>query len=229
MRDLWGFPWRVLVLSALLHVLLLSLFSHRFVTEAAGVAPRAALHAELRAGMQPSVAQVAVSREPTLAAASRSRRSMPAASTAAPVFPTPISPAPVPAVAQAAEPGGVPQAGATSGPATVAIVPAETASGPDSAGLRQFRLALAGEARRFRIYPDAARRTGLSGTVEVRVAVMAGGAGRFTELAHSSGHALLDAAAVEMVSKAAPLAPLPDSLRGHDFAVLLPIVFEIEE
>jgi protein TonB len=103
------------------------------------------------------------------------------------------------------------------------------AVGPDAAGLRQFRLALAGEARRHRSYPEAARRAGLSGTAEVRVAVAAGGATRSAELSRSSGHAELDAAALEMLSRAALRTPLPDSLRGQDFAVLLPVVFEVEE
>jgi protein TonB len=104
--------------------------------------------------------------------------------------------------------------------------PVET-HGPDAAGLRQYRLALAGEARRFRRYPVAARRAGLSGTAEIRVAVASGE--RSAELSRSSGHAALDDAALEMLRQAAVHARLPESLHGRDFAVLLPVVFEVEE
>ncbi|MBS3934839.1 MAG: TonB family protein, partial [Sulfuritalea sp.] len=83
-------------------------------------------------------------------------------------------------------------------------------------------------ARRVRNYPEAARRDGLTGTAEVRVTVDAR-AGRRTELSRSSGHPLLDAAALEMLRTAAARAPLPESLRGREFAVLLPVVFEVED
>lgn len=105
----------------------------------------------------------------------------------------------------------------------------EAKAGPDAAGLRQYRLALAGEAKRFRRYPEMARRTGLSGTAEVRVVVTAAGGGRQTALNRSSGHASLDAAALEMLRQAVERAELPASLRGQNFAVLLPVVFEVEE
>lgn len=114
------------------------------------------------------------------------------------------------------------------GPAAVALEAVET-QGPDAAGLRQYRLALAGEAKRFRRYPETARRTGLSGTAEVRVVVTAGGAGRQTALNRSSGHAVLDEVALEILRKAADRAELPAALRGQNFAVLLPVVFEVEE
>ena len=117
--------------------------------------------------------------------------------------------------------------------ASIPVVPAaETANppaAPDQAGLRQFRLSLAGEARRFRNYPEAARRAGLSGTAEVRIAVEAGGLARRAELARSSGDALLDQAALEMLRQALTRAVLPVSLRGQSFAVLLPVVFEVAE
>lgn len=103
------------------------------------------------------------------------------------------------------------------------------ARGPDAAGLRQYRLALAGEARRFRSYPNAAQHAGITGTAEVRVTVSAAGATRHADLARSSGHAALDAAALDMLRQAAARTQPPESLRGQDFAVLLPVVFEVED
>lgn len=114
-------------------------------------------------------------------------------------------------------------------PASVALVERSAPSGADADGIRQFRLALAGEARRFRRYPERARREGLSGTAEVRIAVDSGGGTRTAALSRSSGYATLDEVALEMLRKAALRAELPAALRGQSFAVLLPVVFEVEE
>ena len=100
-------------------------------------------------------------------------------------------------------------------------------AGPDAAGLRQYRMSLAGEARRHKRFPEAARRAGLSGTAEVRIAVTS--FDRQAELTRSSGHVLLDNAALEMLRLAAARAPLPEALRGQQFTVLLPVVFEVED
>jgi periplasmic protein TonB len=108
-------------------------------------------------------------------------------------------------------------------------VPSAAEIGPDPAGLRQFRLALAGEARRFRSYPAAARRAGLAGTAEVRVVVDAGGLGRHADLVRSSGHEILDRAALDMLRRAAAQTLLPASLSGQQVAVLLPVVFALED
>lgn len=229
MRDSPGFPWRALTLSVVLHGFLLAALSPWLDGGTSGAAPHTALHAELRAEVASAIAPVAVPREPTFAAASRVLRPVAVIRTAAVAIPLPAPEASPPAVAQPMEPGGIPQAGAAAVPVTVAVASIAATAGPDAAGLRQFRLALAGEARRFRSYPEAARRAGLSGTAEVRVAVEAGVAARSAELIRSSGHAALDAAALEMLGKAAPRTPLPDSLRGQSFAVLLPVVFEVEE
>lgn len=99
----------------------------------------------------------------------------------------------------------------------------------DADGLRQYRLALAVEARRFRRYPARAREASIGGTVEIRVAVAAGGQAQEVELARSSGHELLDDAALEMMKKAVPRATVPDRLRGHVFVVSLPVVFDLAD
>lgn len=98
---------------------------------------------------------------------------------------------------------------------------------PDAAGLRQYRLALAGEARKHKRYPEAARRAGWHGTAEVRIQV--GAHARQAELVGSSGHAALDRAAVDMLRLAAARTELPEALRGRQFTVLLPVVFEVED
>lgn len=95
-------------------------------------------------------------------------------------------------------------------------------------GMRQYRLALAVEARRYKRYPLRALDAGIGGTAEVRIEVADG---RTTEvtLARPSGDASLDAAALDMIRKAAPRAAVPETLRRRSFAVSLPIVFDPEE
>lgn len=195
-----GVPWRAFAGSIALHVLFLGSFVGVPDTEPAGVAPSEPLRAALRSEPDPEPARQSV------------------------------LPAPVAAAAAASPGGGVRASAISERPelANVALAPIHPLSGPDAAGLRQYRLALAGEARRFRSYPEAARRDGLAGTAEVRISVSAGIA-RQTELARSSGHAVLDSSALEMLRAAAASALLPESLRGQEFAVLLPVVFEVDD
>lgn len=199
--------------------------------EPAGVAPAEPLRAALRGEPDPQPAP----RPAPRAAQAPERRPVqpvpaPRIADAVPPAPTLSAPAsPVSAVAAAAaSSGGEVLARATSELANVALAPAEPRSGPDAVGLRQYRLALAGEARRFRSYPEAARREGAHGTAEVRISVGLG-AQRQTELVRSSGHALLDTVALDMLRSAAARTTLPESLRGQEFAILLPVVFEVED
>lgn len=73
-----------------------------------------------------------------------------------------------------------------------------------------------------RHYPSEASRRGLYGNLRLVVALRPDGSVRSTRILQSSGHALLDEAAIRIVHLAAPFAPFPDSLR-HE-ADLLEIV-----
>ena len=111
------------------------------------------------------------------------------------------------------------------------LAPAATAAnaGPDAEGLRLYRLNLAAAARRFKHYPALAADRGLSGRAEVTVAVAANGMAQPPQLASSSGHDLLDAAAIDMIARAVQATNLPQKLRGQAFAIRLPVLFDIEE
>jgi periplasmic protein TonB len=223
-HETCGFPFRAFVLSLALHALVLGALAKLPHDTAATAVP---LHASLRAHAETGGA------EPTLPHErhARQRRLL------APEIPgrDAVSPAQTLArdLAVLKDGDGRASGGGFSDPpiapesVTVALAAPSETRGPDAAGLRQYRLALAGEARRFRSYPESARRAGATGTAEVRVLV-SGAAWRQTELARSSGHAELDAAAIEMLRAAAAQTPLPDSLRGQEFAVLLPVLFAVE-
>jgi periplasmic protein TonB len=62
-------------------------------------------------------------------------------------------------------------------------------------------------------YPDEARRKKLYGSLRLMVAVRPDGSLKGVELLESSGHGVLDNAAIRIVRLAAPFAPFPDELR----------------
>jgi len=76
------------------------------------------------------------------------------------------------------------------------------------------------------IYPLAARRQGLRGTVELHVWIEATGRVRDVQVAGSSSHAVLDDAAVETIRRLGPM-PFPDSLPRRPLLIRLPLVYEL--
>lgn len=110
-----------------------------------------------------------------------------------------------------------------------AAVASGPADGPDADGIRSYRIGLAREARSHRRYPPLALERGWTGTAEIQVDVSRQGRARQILLARSSGHEILDREAVAMMSHAAASAALPDSLRGQEFAVRLPVVFDLAD
>ena len=95
-------------------------------------------------------------------------------------------------------------------------------------GLRQYRLALAREARRSKRYPPVARERGWEGRVEVTVVVGAA-TGPAVSLGRSSGIAVLDEQAVAMITQAVVTAALPESLAGRSFRLSVPVAFSLND
>ncbi len=62
-------------------------------------------------------------------------------------------------------------------------------------------------------YPDEARQQHMYGSLRLLVAISPDGSLKDVELLESSGHEVLDAAAIRIVRLAAPFAPFPDELR----------------
>lgn len=143
----------------------------------------------------------------------------------------------VPQVAAAVEPtnnltayaGASAVQGGSIGPAPAAGAPAPDAGSLDADGIRAYRIGLARGARAHKRYPGIAQERGWAGTAEVRVAVSREGRLRQVLLARSSGYDVLDGEAVAMMSRAAAAAAVPESLRGREFAVSLPVVFDLAE
>lgn len=222
--------------SLLLHVLLLWPAALRPPASET----RAVLQATVRVPQPPRVAEPG--RPPPAPAVSPAPTPAPVLSSPAAPAPVVLSPqplAPPPAMATTTPVTATPAA-ATAPPiarstATAAITASGTSltanatSAETLDGLRGYRLAIASQARRFKRYPAEAKASGWAGSTEVRLEVGAEGQPRPATVARSSGHEALDRAALAMIDAGAARARLPDSLRGREFAVMLPVEFRLDE
>jgi protein TonB len=98
----------------------------------------------------------------------------------------------------------------------------------DADALRNYRIALAAQARRFKRYPAQAMAAGWEGTVEVRLSLPPSGRPS-VELVRSAGQAVLDRAAIAMIDAAAVRVAVPSSLQGKAFTITLPVMFSLED
>jgi len=88
--------------------------------------------------------------------------------------------------------------------------------------LRQFRQRV----QESLVYPLAARRQGLGGTVELDVWLEATGRVRDVQVARSSSHGVLDDAALETIRRLGPV-PFPESLPRRPLLIRIPLVYEL--
>lgn len=228
-----------IVASLLLHLLLLWPTSPRLLTDTAP----ALLHAALRPSPVPpqpppsKSAPRAVAPAPTVAAPSAPvapqalEQSKPASVPQTPVVSAEkaLTPMPPPASPARSAPSSVPARAHTPGAVAATLISEATASGIVLDGLRGYRLAVASQARRFKRYPAQAMAAGWAGSAEIRLEVSSDGQPRDVTVSRSSGHELLDRAAQAMIDAGAQRASVPDSLRGRAFAVVLPVVFNLED
>ncbi len=135
----------------------------------------------------------------------------------------------VPVLQAAPRPESAPTAASVSSTAGGSLVTEANASGEAVDGLRGYRLAVATQAKRFKRYPAQAMASGWEGSADIRVDVGSDGRPRPAAVVRSSGHELLDRAALAMIDAGALRARLPESLRGKSFAVVLPVVFNLDD
>jgi len=79
--------------------------------------------------------------------------------------------------------------------------------------------------RRAKRYPSQARRASLQGTVTIRFTVTRNGSVSGIRLARSSGHQVLDQAALEMAQRAAPMPKFPADIRDSRLSFTVPVRF----
>jgi protein TonB len=142
----------------------------------------------------------------------------------------PAAPA-LPAEPSAAAPSGSSSGASAAAQPTAASPGAGTTrpgSDADTGTLAQYRLALIGAARRYKRYPAQAMDKGWQGKVEIRLVVGANGTIQSSLVKASSGYEILDNQALDMVKKAKPLTPIPAALRGREFTVDIPVIFDLQ-
>lgn len=124
-----------------------------------------------------------------------------------------------------------PQSAVAPAPTTAALATPSTllSEGVSADELRQYRVALAIAARRFKRYPPLARERGWQGSVEVALSSSNSAPRPQLTLSRSSGHVALDEQALAMIEQAAANTLLPEDLRGRNFRLLLPIEFSLDD
>lgn len=146
---------------------------------------------------------------------------------------------PPPVVQPRVEPSVTPPTAVRPAPAPVATAPAPPVVAPqptspkiDEANEDRLKLtygqSISKEIKRYQKYPPPAQRRGWEGTTEVLLQIAADGRVTGITLGKSSGHAILDDEALDMVRRASPLPQAPPELRGRALVVTVPIVFRLQ-
>jgi protein TonB len=145
-----------------------------------------------------------------------------------------VEPEPVLASSSAENSSGQPA------PAQVRPVPQRVggAPGADAAGksgteadagtLDQYRLALIVATRRYKRYPAIAMEKGWQGRVEVRMVIGADGMMLHASIKAGSGYDVLDNQALDMLKKGKTTVPIPLGLRGREFSIDVPVIFNLD-
>ena len=87
---------------------------------------------------------------------------------------------------------------------------------------------LANAIAKYKQYPKIAQMRGWQGTVIADLEIDTKGAVISIKIKKSSTYEVLDNEALEMIKKASPFPAPPESLRGKNFNVLVPISFKLE-
>lgn len=138
-----------------------------------------------------------------------------------PAVPRPSTPA-TPPRGTASRSGGKPAAGDNAGSGGRPAA-ATAGSGP---ALNAYTARIAALLERQKRYPRQAQRLRQEGTVRVRFTVERSGAVVSPRIERSSGHALLDQAALELLRRVSPLPPLPPEL-GARLDLVVPIAYQL--
>lgn len=94
--------------------------------------------------------------------------------------------------------------------------------------LSQYRLAVMARARGFNRYPRDAIENDWQGRSELRLRIAADGGVDSIDVRESSGYAVLDREAIAMIAEAARRVPIPESLRGREFAIEIAVIFSLQ-
>lgn len=124
----------------------------------------------------------------------------------------------------------------TTAPRAIEMPPAETKTAPVNAPPRMvnsnaiptYQQTLLSHLERYKKYPRAARRRVQEGIPHVRFRLDRQGNVLTLQLAQSSGYALLDQEALDMVERAKPLPAIPPEISGATLEVIVPVRFRLD-
>lgn len=94
--------------------------------------------------------------------------------------------------------------------------------------LESYSSLLAKAIAKYKQYPKIAQMRGWQGTVIADLEIDSKGSVVSVKIKKSSTYEVLDNEALEMIKKASPFPAPPESLRGKNFNVLVPISFKLE-
>jgi protein TonB len=94
--------------------------------------------------------------------------------------------------------------------------------------LESYSSLLANAIAKYKQYPKIAQMRGWQGTVIADLEIDSKGSVISVKIKKSSTYEVLDNEALEMIKKASPFPAPPESLRGKNFSVLVPISFKLE-
>jgi len=94
--------------------------------------------------------------------------------------------------------------------------------------IESYSSLLANAIAKYKQYPKIAQMRGWQGTVIADLEIDTKGAVISIKIKKSSTYEVLDNEALEMIRKASPFPAPPESLRGKNFNVLVPISFKLE-
>lgn len=109
-----------------------------------------------------------------------------------------------------------------------ALPDAQALEGVRADAIRQYRVWLAGSARRYKRYPAMARERGWQGTVQAEVVVFPQGGIPQVMLVRSSGRKLLDEHALKTLTQAVSVTAIPDALKSRGARVPILMEFSLE-
>jgi periplasmic protein TonB len=140
----------------------------------------------------------------------------------------PQPPAPAPAPAQSVPAPAAAPTPAVQPPAQQAAGEPPASNAGDAGLVEQYRLALIDAAKRYKRYPAQAMERGWQGKVEIHLVIGADGLIKSATIRTSSSYQILDDQALDMVRKGKPLAQIPAALRGREFSVDVPVIFQLQ-
>ena len=95
--------------------------------------------------------------------------------------------------------------------------------------LELYRYRLVQRGTRLRVYPEEALEQQIEGTASMEIVIAGDGSLRSAKLLASSGHALLDQHALDLLVRAVPLTEIPSALQNKAFAIRVAIVFKLPD